>query len=83
MVGTMGGRTAVANNDQIVAGIAQGVYEAVRDAIGDGNQAVAMEKAVKGMLPHNTIGANSIKRLKVYAGAEHNHAAQKPEALAE
>ncbi len=43
----------------------------------------AMEKAVKGMLPHNTIGANSIKRLKVYAGAEHNHAAQKPEALAE
>ena len=40
MVGSMGGRTAVANNDQIVAGISQGVYEAVRDAIGDGGQAV-------------------------------------------
>lgn len=40
MVGSMGGRTAVANNDQIVAGISQGVYEAVRDAMGEGNQAV-------------------------------------------
>lgn len=40
MVGSMGGRTAVANNDQIVAGISQGVYEAVRDAMGDGGQAV-------------------------------------------
>lgn len=40
LVGSMNGRTAVANNDQIVAGISQGVYEAVRDAMGDGNQAV-------------------------------------------
>ena len=38
----------------------------------------AMELAVKGMLPHNTIGAKAFNRLKVYAGAEHNHAAQKP-----
>ena len=35
-------------------------------------------KAVKGMLPHNTIGDTSITRLKVYAGSEHNHAAQQP-----
>ena len=41
----------------------------------------AMELAVKGMLPHNTIGAKSFTRLKVYAGAEHNHAAQKPVAV--
>ena len=39
----------------------------------------AMELAVKGMLPHNSIGAKSFTRLKVFAGAEHNHAAQKPE----
>lgn len=39
---------------------------------------LAMELAVKGMLPDNTIGRKSITRLKVYAGAEHNHAAQKP-----
>ena len=38
----------------------------------------AMELAVKGMLPHNAIGAKAFTRLKVYAGAEHNHAAQKP-----
>lgn len=42
---------------------------------------LAMELAVKGMLPHNTIGAKSATRLKVYAGAEHNHAAQKPEVI--
>jgi large subunit ribosomal protein L13 len=33
------------------------------------------------MLPHNHIGAKSITRLKVYNGAEHNHAAQKPVAV--
>ena len=38
----------------------------------------AMELAVKGMLPKNSIGAKSFTRLKVYAGAEHNHKAQKP-----
>ncbi len=42
---------------------------------------LAMELAVKGMLPKNTIGANSFNRLHVYAGAEHAHAAQKPEIL--
>ena len=41
---------------------------------------LAMELAVKGMLPHNSIGDKSITRLKVYAGAEHDNAAQKPEA---
>ena len=42
---------------------------------------LAMELAVKGMLPHNSIGAKSATRLKVYAGAEHAHAAQKPVAV--
>ena len=40
----------------------------------------AMELAVKGMLPKNTLGAKAFTRLKVYAGAAHNHEAQKPEA---
>ncbi len=39
---------------------------------------MAMELAVKGMLPHNKLGSKAFTRLKVYAGAEHNHAAQKP-----
>ena len=37
-----------------------------------------MEQAVKGMLPKNTLGAKSLTRLRVYAGAEHEQAAQKP-----
>jgi len=39
----------------------------------------AIMLAVKGMLPHNTVGANALTRLRVYQGTEHNHAAQKPE----
>ena len=37
--------------------------------------------AVRGMLQHNTLGADMLKRLRVYAGAEHGHAAQKPKVL--
>ena len=40
----------------------------------------AMELAVKGMLPKNTLGRNSMTRLHLYKGEEHAHAAQKPEA---
>ena len=35
---------------------------------------VAVEKAVKGMVPHTTLGRQQLKKLKVYAGAEHPHA---------
>jgi len=42
---------------------------------------LAMELAVKGMLPHNSIGAKSATRLRVVAGAAHNHEAQKPVAV--
>ena len=42
---------------------------------------MAVELAVKGMLPHNSIGAKSFTRLKVYAGAEHKQQAQKPVAV--
>lgn len=38
----------------------------------------AIEKAVRGMLPHNTLGDEQFQKLKVYAGSEHPHAAQKP-----
>jgi large subunit ribosomal protein L13 len=37
-----------------------------------------VEKAVKGMLPHNTMGRKMLSKLKVYAGPEHPHQAQKP-----
>lgn len=42
---------------------------------------LAMELAVKGMVPDNTIGRKALTRLRVYKGSEHVHAAQKPEAL--
>ena len=38
-----------------------------------------MELAVKGMLPHNKLGSAQFKKLKIYAGAKHPHAAQSPE----
>ena len=40
-----------------------------------------VELAVKGMLPKGPLGRQMIKKLHVYAGAEHNHAAQQPKAL--
>ena len=38
-------------------------------------------KAIKGMIPDNVLGRNALTRLRVYAGAEHPHAAQKPEVV--
>ena len=40
---------------------------------------LAVERAVKGMLPHNTLGRQMLSKLKVYAGPEHPHAAQQPQ----
>lgn len=41
-----------------------------------------IESAVRGMLPHTTLGRQQFKKLKVYAGSSHPHAAQNPEPLA-
>jgi large subunit ribosomal protein L13 len=40
-----------------------------------------LEHAIKGMLPHNRLGAQMYRKLSVYAGSEHPHAAQQPEKL--
>lgn len=42
---------------------------------------VAVYEAVRGMLPKNSLGRTMLKKLRVYKGADHNHAAQKPEIL--
>ena len=42
---------------------------------------LAVYEAVRGMLPKNALGRAMLKKLRVYKGAEHNHAAQKPETL--
>lgn len=43
---------------------------------------LAIEKAVKGMMPRNPLGRAMLRKLKVYAGAEHPHTAQQPKELA-
>ncbi len=42
---------------------------------------VAVYEAVRGMLPKNSLGRQMIKKLRIFKGAEHTHAAQKPEVL--
>ena len=43
------------------------------------NPEKAMTLAIKGMLPHNSLGAQMLRKLRVYAGSEHENQAQKPE----
>ena len=40
-----------------------------------------LEASIKGMLPHNRLGRQMVKKLKVYAGSEHPHSAQQPKKL--
>jgi large subunit ribosomal protein L13 len=47
----------------------------------DKNPARVVEKAVKGMLPKNKLGATLFRNLTVVAGKEHGHEAQKPKAI--
>ena len=61
------------------SGYIGGLKEVQYKRLMEKNPEKAMMLAVKGMLPHNTIGANSLTRLRVYKGSEHDHAAQKPE----
>ncbi|MEO8468885.1 MAG: 50S ribosomal protein L13 [Chloroflexota bacterium] len=41
-----------------------------------------IRRAIKGMMPHNRLGAQQLRKLKIYAGSEHPHQAQRPEPLA-
>ncbi len=61
------------------SGFPGGLKEASLKELREKNPAMIIEKAVYGMLPTNKLRDDRMKRLKVYAGAEHNHAAQKPE----
>jgi len=63
-----------------VSGWIGGLKETKARVMMDTRSDYAMELAVKGMLPKNTLGRNCMSRLHLCKGAEHNHAAQKPEA---
>ena len=63
-----------------VSGWIGGLKETKARVMMDNRSDYAMELAVKGMLPTNTLGKHAMTRLHLYKGAEHPHAAQKPEA---
>ena len=61
------------------SGYAGGLKEIDYRTLMSKNPEKALELAVKGMLPKNSLGRQMFRKLHVYAGAEHNHSAQKPE----
>ena len=61
-----------------VSGWIGGLKETKARVMMDTRSDYAMELAVKGMLPKNTLGRNALTRLHLYKGAEHAHVAQKP-----
>jgi len=60
------------------SGFPGGFKEINFKALMEKNPVEAVEKAIKGMLPHNTLGDEQFQKLKVYAGENHPHEAQKP-----
>lgn len=63
------------------SGYPGGIYETSFAKMQDRFPGRVLEKAVKGMLPKGPLGYAMIKKLKVYAGAEHPHTAQQPKVL--
>lgn len=64
------------------SGYPGGLHEAsLKDVLTGHNPERAMYEAVRGMLPVNKLRDPRLARLKIYAGPEHNHAAQKPEPI--
>ena len=61
------------------SGYIGGMKEVSAKVMLEKNPEKAMTLAIKGMLPHNSLGRKMAKKLRVYAGAEHENQAQKPE----
>ena len=61
------------------SGYIGGMKEVPAKVMLEKNPEKALTLAVKGMLPHNSLGRQSLKKLRVYAGSEHENQAQKPE----
>ena len=58
-----------------------GIRSVSRGKLFDTRPEKTIERAVKGMIPHNKLGAQVFSKLKIYAGPEHPHEAQMPEIL--
>ncbi len=91
----MGDHVIVINSDKVVltgnklkdkkyfhhSGYAGGMKEVGYDKLMKEQSDFVITKAVKGMLPKNSLGSKMIKKLRVYKDANHNHEAQKPELI--
>ncbi|MFW5788121.1 MAG: 50S ribosomal protein L13 [Halanaerobiales bacterium] len=64
-------------HSQYPGGIRKTPYEDLREI----KPELIIEKAVRGMLPHNKLGRKIFKKLKVYAGPDHPHQAQQPKEI--
>jgi large subunit ribosomal protein L13 len=64
------------------SGYPQGYKEETLGHLLDRRPEEVIRRAVKGMLPRNTLGVQQLRKLKVYAGSDHPHQAQRPEPLA-
>jgi len=61
------------------SGYIGGMKETTARVMMDKNPEKAMMIAIKGMLPHNSLGRKMLKKVRIYAGSEHENMAQKPE----
>ncbi|MFL5775765.1 MAG: 50S ribosomal protein L13 [Chloroflexota bacterium] len=64
------------------SGYPQGLKQETLGHLLDRRPEEVVRRAVKGMLPRTTLGTQQLRKLKVYAGADHPHQAQRPEPLA-
>ena len=64
------------------SGYPQGLKEESLGKLLERRPEQVVRRAIKGMLPHNRLGAQQLRKLKIYAGSEHPHQAQRPEPLA-
>lgn len=64
-----------------VSGFIGGQKRETAEKVRERRPQLLIERAVKGMIPHNSLGRSVATKLKVYAGAEHPHAAQNPQAV--
>jgi large subunit ribosomal protein L13 len=64
-----------------VSGYIGGQKRETAEKVRERRPQLLVERAVKGMIPHNSLGRSIATKLKVYVGAEHPHAAQNPQAV--
>jgi large subunit ribosomal protein L13 len=76
----IGGKKEVAKTYMSFSGFVGGHHHETFKARRERRPELLIEHAVRGMIPHNRLGRSIYTKLKVYAGAEHPHSAQNPQA---